>query len=570
VVARGAAFCGERFLTEESLTHYIAESAAVPPGDRFEVLKERVAKLNGSWALAVQWPDGEAVAAVDRLQTIPLFYGRKADGGLVIANNTADLSDCENARVLDEEAAIELLHSGYVMGCRTLRRGVCRVEPGGMLHWKNHSLTCSRHYRFLRTGWSTAGQRELTDQLDAVMHRVFARWVKAHAEQRIIVPLSGGLDSRLILAMLKLHGHPNLLAINYGRPGGIESNISYDVAKALGVPWKFFPYEDGEWHSLMVSTTMRDFWRFSGQDAVLPHIQDYLALHKLRYQEPKVDGVFFAGMVGDMIAGVWVPDHFVDNEGLLDIKAVCSWLFYRKYAAVPVLRRDRARINHRMMEFFSHVPFSHHHNSAAAFDLFEFENRQARYIGNSVRSFEFYGYQWRLPLCDHELIEFFLSVPTQLRELKRLYALWMRDRVFVGTLAPLADIPPVGDGRCVWYGEPREIRHDLRQNTRRLLASVYHRWMPSFLQRLRSERGSRRFIPHPLRFNAWFAQNDAESRRQTVGDLMDGPGGLLCDLPPFLRVRVVPHEGIPLCHIDCLVMLSAVYLADLSRHLAHK
>jgi asparagine synthase (glutamine-hydrolysing) len=568
-VVRGAAFYNQHHLKDEEFARCVLDYAAgATPDQRLAKFRDLACGLNGSWAFVIQWSDGEALAVTDRLRSIPLFYGRPSGEGIVFTNSVAELDGCENARTLDSEAAVEFLLSGYVMGCRTLRKGVSQMEPGEIVHCKNGKLARDRYYRFLRQGWSEAGQQQLTRELDSVMHRVFARWVEAHKSETVIVPLSGGLDSRLVLTMLKLHGHQNLIALNYGRSvDGKESAISRAVAKALGVPWRFYPYEEGEWYPLMRSSRMRQFWLYSGQDAVLPHVQDYLALRKLREQEPRLEAFFLPGLVGDMIAGAWVPDHFTDNEGPLEIDKVCEWMFYRKYWEWYSFPRNRLQVQRRMREFFAEAKLGKVHNSAAAFDLFEFENRQARYIANVVRTMEFHGFQWGLPLCDNELMDFYLTVPTELREMKRLYALWMRDLVFVGALRPLADIAPVGDGRCVWYNEPRPVLHRRFHGLREKLRSLGGPMIPSPIKHLRWRRELRHYVPHPLRFNEWFASDDAQCQRLTTGAFMRGPDGLLSSLPSSVQELVLYCKDRPLCLGSVLGVFSAVYLSELNQRL---
>jgi hypothetical protein len=40
---------------------------------------------------------------------------------------------------------------------------------------------------------------------------------------------------------------------------------------------------------------------------------------------------------------------------------------------------------------------------------------------NSLRAYEFWGHDWRIPFWDHELMDFFMRVPLELRIGKKLY-----------------------------------------------------------------------------------------------------------------------------------------------------
>jgi len=51
----------------------------------------------------------------------------------------------------------------------------------------------------------------------------------------------------------------------------------------------------------------------------------------------------------------------------------------------------------------------------------DWQERQAKFIVNSVRVYEFWGYEWRIPLWDNQLMDFFSGVPLKLRLEKKLY-----------------------------------------------------------------------------------------------------------------------------------------------------
>ena len=579
VSARGSAWLHGVLLTGQDLAERIVELAASGPrGQRLEALLGLSRHLNGAWAFCVRWADGEALAAVDRLRLMPLFYGRLEDGRLAISDSSASLADCIGGSTLDGEAAVEFLLSGYVMDSRTLHEGVSQIQPGEVLFWRNGAVSLHRHYRFLRAHSSTEGPESLTKTLHATMDEVFARLADRFAGQRIIVPLSGGLDSRLVVAMLKRHGHDDLVAHCYGRLDSREAQTSRAVADALNIPWLFVPYQDGDWHPLVSSPAMSEFWQFAGQAATLPHLQDYLALHRIRQDDPGLEAVFFPGMVGDMIAGVWTPSLTLFREyaggqprslgvsdGPVDLHTVSSWLLLSKYYQWPASKGEIHAIERRIRSFFAAVRFTDAHNSAAAFDLFEFENRQARYLANCVRSYEFHGFGWWLPWCDSSLMDFFLTVPTDLRKLRRLYASWMRSHIFVNKMARLAEIPPIGDGRYPWYGEPREGRAGPLRYGTRVLATIYRGAEPRVLRRYRLGRRLERARPSDLRFDEWFAADDAHARSTTLKDLMESKDSVLSGLPPNLSNRFRDGEDDPLFFTHPLALLAAAYLGQLCR-----
>ena len=58
---------------------------------------------------------------------------------------------------------------------------------------------------------------------------------------------------------------------------------------------------------------------------------------------------------------------------------------------------------------------------ANIFENWEWKERQSKFIINSCRVYEFYGFEWRLPLWDLEFINYWSRIPLEMRENKKLY-----------------------------------------------------------------------------------------------------------------------------------------------------
>jgi len=169
------------------------------------------------------------------------------------------------------EAELEFLLGGLVTGRDTLRVGVHQLEPGEMVYCAAGRLHRERYYRFCSENLRLEGQETLQRELAERLHAVFSRLVGVLAGRRVVVPLSGGVDSRLIAGLLKYHGHDNLVALGYGRPDNPESQVARQVAEALEIPWVFVPYEQGRWYELLSSPDgERSFINSGRRSEVLP------------------------------------------------------------------------------------------------------------------------------------------------------------------------------------------------------------------------------------------------------------------------------------------------------------
>ena len=86
---------------------------------------------------------------------------------------------------------------------------------------------------------------------------------------------------------------------------------------------------------------------------------------------------------------------------------------------------DEAELGHlfkdKMQKSVGDVSVHDNESCANAIELFDFNERQAKFIVNSVRAYEFFGYQWRIPLWDVELMDFFLKIGLEQRIQQRIY-----------------------------------------------------------------------------------------------------------------------------------------------------
>ena len=86
---------------------------------------------------------------------------------------------------------------------------------------------------------------------------------------------------------------------------------------------------------------------------------------------------------------------------------------------------------------------------ANAIESWDFNERQAKYIVNSVRVYEFFKCRWRIPLWDNALIDFFKKIPIHYREAQYLYRKYAAERLFVNAFRDLGQIEcttPLSDG----------------------------------------------------------------------------------------------------------------------------
>jgi asparagine synthetase B (glutamine-hydrolysing) len=86
----------------------------------------------------------------------------------------------------------------------------------------------------------------------------------------------------------------------------------------------------------------------------------------------------------------------------------------------------RSELAERIEQVTGPIAESTPEKAADTFEYWDLQERQAKFIVNSVRVYESFGYEWRLPLFDAELMDFWARVPLRGRVGRRLYFEFVR------------------------------------------------------------------------------------------------------------------------------------------------
>jgi asparagine synthetase B (glutamine-hydrolysing) len=135
--------------------------------------------------------------------------------------------------------AIEcFLHMGFVPGDSTLFDGVDCLPGGCAISFRDHQWQIDQQLRYRdivdKRKYAAADQAELAAIGGDLFVGVVARLLGN--DTPVVVPLSGGYDSRAILsALLEVTEARNIVTYTFGTPGTLDYEIGATVAKAVGV-----------------------------------------------------------------------------------------------------------------------------------------------------------------------------------------------------------------------------------------------------------------------------------------------------------------------------------------------
>lgn len=387
---------------------------------------------------------GVFFASVDKVRSSPIYY--VIDGGRLaaISNSARFLQHSQGLVEKNDFGTLEFMMSGYVSGHRTLYKGLYQLQAGeciiGTRDQLGENYSLSRYYRYLPKPQKEFDSEAGIEELGAILDRSIKRAMEHAGGDPIWVPLSGGLDSRLILAKLVEHGYPSLQAFSYGIRNNQEVQVARAMAKKLGVDWMHYPARPKRARRLYDSNLRRDYDSFADGLCTMPKYLDFEVFHRLVSENviPK-QAVIINGQSGDFITGGHVPQKLMAPEAttsdLLD--AVID----KHYSLWPKLNTEikKEKVSAKILSLLPDVDadLSKPDKLCAQYESWEWQERQSKAVVNAQKIYEFFNFRWSLPLWDGELMSFYEAVPYSFKSHQALYVSYLKKYNFMGVFDTL-------------------------------------------------------------------------------------------------------------------------------------
>jgi len=386
-------------------------------------LESSLAGLDGLFAVVIEKPVS-IIAAVDRIASIPLLICDAKDGPYIcdgavtraakVGHNTADNPD----------GILAVSMSGYTIGRSTIMADTIRMTAGDyMILDQDGKVRLSHYYRYRAWEGQDNLPRDWTISLKTLLQNMFEQLAASLDGRCVAIPLSAGLDSRLIASGLKNVGYDNVKCFAYGKPGNHEAQASKEIAARLGFKWQFVPYSVKLQRDAFASKDHGAYRQYADSLASVPFEQEFLALRTLTDNGWITrDDIIINGQSGDYNTGNHIPRSVADfsraasgQEKDAALVPVLNALIEKHYSLWTSLKTPAAveRIGHLLTQGLRDggAPMDDPQNSFALYEFSEFENRQSKYTVGGQRVYEFFGLDWRLPLWEEPFVEFWRTVP---------------------------------------------------------------------------------------------------------------------------------------------------------------
>lgn len=426
--AKGRAFIEGELFKEQKLALYFAKV----------VTQERVLIANGFWGL-VKITDNSILLAADRMRSYPLFYGvinnivYVSDDAYWVKDKVCNKDEYENVEY-DEISKNEFLLTGYVTGKDTLYKNVSQIQAGEMIYIKvdnenNIIVTSSRYYNFIHGNYFENMSREqILEKHENSLDEAVGRLINYANGRTIVVPLSGGYDSRLVATVLRQMNYNNVITFTYGRINNPECLISKKVAENLKYKWIFIPYDNEKSYEWYNSDMRKNFSLYGDNLSTILPDREWPAVWELKKQNlvPN-DSVFAPGHSGDFISGGHIPKELcranIDEKQFVSEILKKHYVMWKWEGAPEEWRSDFSEkiLDCAKIELQDEKDYFTKEYAANAYEKWNWQENQVKRMVNSVKIYDFFEYDYWAPLWDYEYMNFWCKVPIKYRSNKNLY-----------------------------------------------------------------------------------------------------------------------------------------------------
>ncbi|CCF84306.1 asparagine synthase-related protein [Nitrolancea hollandica] len=352
-----------------------------------------LALIDGIYSAALYDSTRQKIHLISDRYGLRYLYWTVQAGSIAWASETKAMLALPTFKsVIDRQAIEEFMSLGYLLEDRTWFDGVELLSPGTVLTWdiQGQRLDCKRRY------WSWHDIQPMNGKIDerevaSELGRLFVAAVerRSRATEKIGIHLSGGRDSRAILAAFPDYGHP-IHALTFGTHGCDDVQIAATVAREKkSVIHHVFEIDRNNW----LPPRVAGVWHTDGQF-------DLMHMHGIEATgvEAELWEITLDGFAGDMIGG----------ESML-----CKPEFFGRMAsreAIAKIIGCRAELLNSVEEYAC-LPTS---------DFFHMQNCFRRLHRGGI-NMALAVQELRMPFMDNQLFCFAYSLPDSLRAKGRIY-----------------------------------------------------------------------------------------------------------------------------------------------------
>ena len=370
--------------------------------------------LNGMFTIVII-KNNKCYVTTDSTRVFPIFY-KKRNNSFILSDDINILKPKEKA-IYDEVAQREFESFGCCLGNKTLLKDIYQIQSSEYLIFdENKILKKGFGFSSAVKQYSTKNYNELKKTVFSSFKIAFERLINSLNGQTVVIPLSGGFDSRLIVAFLKHYKYENVICFTYGKKGNTDMELSKKVAKKLSFKWHFIEYTDDLIEGFLDTPIFKSYCKSTFHHASMLFLQEYFAVKYLKDNNliPN-DAIFIPGHDGGALAGGYIVKLI--PEKINSSQQIATDIYKNFFSK----NKDNTHLNIIVQNLLNFNPNYLNLKPHTVYEDFIFKEISSKIIFNSANVYDFFGYEFRLPFWDKELLDSFKYIEPRLKINKKFY-----------------------------------------------------------------------------------------------------------------------------------------------------
>lgn len=306
--------------------------------------------LKAGWA----WDGSQLNVWSDRYGMYPIYVCLRQDQ-IFVSTNLSEMVKLTGGSALDYSALAVFVRLGFFLGNDTHFADIRRVGPSDIIAWPTSHTDLVTSTSQPAVASIQISRSEAMAQFQQQFEAAIAASINGLRPSRILLPLSGGRDSRHILFELLRRGHkPKVMTARYFPP---RSNEDLDIASLIASKFELT-------HSV-INQSGNQFEAELRKNALTDFMTDEHAWYlRVAHELDLQGGLVFDGIGGDVLSGRLFatednieaimsgePERFFRSLFLLDEPTLASLLGRGAYSRLgPDLASDRLDREYRIHE----------------------------------------------------------------------------------------------------------------------------------------------------------------------------------------------------------------------------
>mgnify|MGYP001383545418 CR=1 FL=1 len=388
-------------------------------------LKEEAAKFSGRFAFIIRINKNLNIAFVDRIKSIPIFVAKNSYS-YQLSNCAVLLKQKLKIKKRCEKSFLSIKMAGYCIGRQTLYKNLFQLLPGEVCIIKKNKVNYFNYYSFINKKRYFVGSKNfLSKKLSELTLSILDDLLQKNSG-KIVVPLSAGYDSRLIISALYHLNAKNIICYSYGKKNNFEAKTAKRIANKFNYPWYFVELSNKIQRKNFSSSLYKEYTNFSDSLASWSYVQDFFAVNSLiKRKIINKDNIILNGNTGDFISGGHLPALKLNsNIKKYNLKNILSYIIKKHFSLWENYFDDKQNniITKMLLDTLpQELKNLRTDEEYKIYEYIEFVNRQSNYVIQGQRVYDFYNIKWDLPLWHDEYLNFWNRVPYNLKVDQTLY-----------------------------------------------------------------------------------------------------------------------------------------------------